>query len=161
MTNKKKKLDTRKITTYVAYIAAALLISIVLLTQIIKYLDRKELISNAYNLQDVELVSAIKDMQAVIETIRYSGSQYPLAQEFKAAKFWNSSDISNYSALGNNIQTGKIIITSSPEKNKIAYELVPKDCNNVSVVCTGYTLTAITSGKQADGSYVYKVSALK
>ena len=50
MTNKKKKLDTRKIITYVAYIAAALLISIVLLTQIIKYLDRKELISNAYNL---------------------------------------------------------------------------------------------------------------
>ena len=111
MTNKKKKLDTRKIITYVAYIAAALLISIVLLTQIIKYLDRKELISNAYNLQDVELVSATKDMQAVIETIRYSGSQYPLAQEFKAAKFWNSPDISNYSALGNNIQTGKIIIT--------------------------------------------------
>lgn len=100
-------------------------------------------------------------MQAVIETIRYSGSRYPLAQEFKATKFWNSPDISNYLALGNNIQIGKIIITSSPEKNKIAYELVPKDCNNVSVVCTGYTLTATTSGKQADGSYVYKVSALK
>ncbi len=155
--NKSKHLgdNTRKIVVITAFAAAFVLLGAVVVTQVSRSVEAKKYNDIVGKRDDVTVKSDMNALFAVLEIYYNKFGNYPMLSQLKDASFWKGIDYAE-SNFEQAIISGDARISQSAAGGAISYISYPVGCNNTSVPCKRYEITAGTRTKQPDKSHYLK-----
>jgi prepilin-type N-terminal cleavage/methylation domain-containing protein len=102
--------------------------------------------------RDTERKTDVDTIQSQLEAYFAQNGKYPTLANLNNVNNWRTTNMKDLKA--NALQDPKSrtqTLVAIPAVNSYAYAVIPVDCNNNGVDCTGYTLTATL---EAGGTYV-------